>query len=505
MLPGRRHTAPGNVAPLAVTALAFFSAGSLVVYGLTDSRGKLAVAGLCCSVLCALIYVATTRLLPRIYSPRLLLVGIGTQLIALTLIATLGLPLSPPYHPFALDVSDAPLRVVLPLILLAVGVLPTALVWRFFDRTHFGFSGRLDDGAARSERRVCLILAALVHLAYWPATMEGAGVTGYIVRIVSTAWLVSPFLAGRDSRHDRNLALIWWGTIAVNTAIGVILGTRSRALIPAVLFAAGWISAMPKRRRAIAILIATGAAIPLVQLAGAMGVVRDQLGRDRLDGLRQDQAAEMFRQVAHLFLLTGRGSQETQVQGVSRLLAWANVVVPLLTPDLIPYRGLKTLADDSVRTFQIASVSGLTADDLYDADLFNGPARIYGFHVDSSSSVEFPVSADGWSRGGVPIVLLFSIVLTLALISVECFIASRQRLPVGLAPVLVLPVAKIALLDANGFPLLVCLRSLALHTTAAWLLVAAVSATTHPLRLAVSTRRRRLSVSTSARSIDDRQ
>src|SRR5262249_57719080 len=91
------------------------------------------------------------------------------------------------------------------------------------------------------QRRLYLIVIAVIHLLYWPATLDGAGFAGYVCRVLATALIAGPFLAGRDSVRDRGLAWIWLGTIAINAAIGIVAGTRSKVLVAAVLFAAGFI------------------------------------------------------------------------------------------------------------------------------------------------------------------------------------------------------------------------------------------------------------------------
>src|SRR5581483_4331080 len=417
----------------------------------------------------------------HLYSPRLLILACGLQLFALAAIAVLGLPLGPPYHPFAVNVADEPFRVVQPLTLLALGGLATAAAWRFATRTR-PVGPNLDTDDARSDRRLFLVLSALIHLAYWPATLPASGIVGYVIRIGAAALVGAPFLAGRDSYRDGALARIWWATVLVNVAVGIMAGTRSRAFIPVVLFAAGLISAMPRRKRIIAVVAATIAAVPLIQIAGALGVVRDQLGRDALGEMRRDEATEVFRRLRLVLTSSnGRDSEETQVQGVSRLLAWTNVVVPLLTPEQVPYRQIDGILDEATSTFKIASLSGLTADDFYDAQLFNAPARNYGFHVSSDTSVEFTVAADGWSRGGAPVVLGFSLVLTLALVAMERVVGSTNLFRRGVCAVLILPVVKIAFLDANGFPLIVTLRSLFLQTATVWAIVLIATLVKHPL------------------------
>jgi hypothetical protein len=164
---------------------------------------------------------------------------------------------------------------------------------------------------------------------------------------------------------------------------------------------------------------------------------------------------------------------------VSRMVAWTNVVVPLMTPRTIPYRGFEGIANEIGKSFQVASVAGLTADDLLDAGMATAPARTYGFMVNSQTSVEFTVAADGWSRGGAAVTILFFVILALALTIGEACIYSLCRSSPGAATFLVLPLARAAFFDVNALPLLATLRSMVMYTVLIGLAIVVVEAARH--------------------------
>jgi hypothetical protein len=455
-------------AALAIAGLA------LVSYGFGDSRHKLVVSAIAACASCLLGYVVASRLTPRYSAPRLIAVSYAVQLLALAAIGALGLPLGPGHHPFEISAADAPIQSVLAMAVVPLGAVLAAGCWSAIS-TLSPRSKRPDpiedvaDIAAR--RRPYLIIAAVAHLLYWPAGLENSGVLGYLGRVLATALVCAPFLAGRDSVKDRRLGGLWVVTLLVNALIGIAAGTRGKALVAAVLFAAGFISAVPKRKRIIVSICAVVATVPLIQLAGAMGVVRDQLGRGGLEMVEAGHLSEVFRQLSRE-LLPGE-SQDVELlreHGVSRLLAWTNVVVPMMTPQPVPYRGMSGLLDEAAETFQIASVSGSTPDDLYDAGLWNAPARQYGFSVNTYTSVEFTLAADGWSRGGALVALLFGFAAALMMIFIEYCVWGLHRAGNGIATILALPISKAAFFDTNFVPLLPTLRGMVLYT----LVVAAV-------------------------------
>jgi len=469
-LPVRRPSPPKpyyRLHLLAPVGLMILGLG-FVYYNLGQDRGKVAVVALNSVVGCFAAYVAVARLLPRYYAPRLFIVAFQLQCLALAGIALLGLPLGPPFHPFDVNAADAPVRSVLAMVMVPVGALAAVALWRLFS----GLSGAIIDAPAEdanvvADRRMYLLCAAALQLLYWPATLEGAGTIGYVTRVLATALLAAAFLAGRDSRKDKRLAGVWITAIVVNVVIGIAAGTRAKAFVAMVLFAAGYISSLEQRKRWLVGAVAIAAAIPMLEVAGAMGVVRGDTGRGGLELVQAEHVRDVLVQVSRQ---VRSGSQDDadaiRAQGVGRMLAWTNVVVPILTPDTVAYRGLGGLFDETAQMVRVAQFSGLNADDLFDADLYMAPARRYGFMVNSNTAVEFSVVADAWSRGGVPVAVAFCFVATLAMLAGEMAMNRFRRWGAGVATILVLPVLKAAFFDSTVLPLLPTLRGMVLSIIA---------------------------------------
>jgi hypothetical protein len=462
--------------------------GLLVMYGVGDSRGQLTAVALGGAFVCVLFCIRLGRWLPQYYTIRLLIIANALQLVALGAIAALGLPLSPPSHPFNVDVAEAPFRVVLAMLTVPAGALIAAWLWRAVSGSSRCLRREEPLAKIAKGRRVYLVIACVAMLLYWPSALEDSGVIGYFGRILAAAFMVAPFLAGRDSLADRHLAVMWSVGLLVNSVIGMAAGSRSMAFIAVVLFGAGYVSALPKGR---ARLIAGGCAalvmVPLIQAAGALGVVRDDLGRGGLELFRLDRVQEVFDGMLRQMTTAERNSDEIGMHGIGRLLPWPSMVVPLMSPESIPYRGFDGFVDDAVQTFRIASLSGLSVDDLLDAGLLTAQARPYGFTVTSSTAVEFPVVADGWSRGGAAVALLFGFIAALGFTVAELCAFRLHRYGTGVATVLALPVAKGAFFDASIYPLLPSLRGVIVYT----LVVAVLVVTYESVRQITHNARRR--------------
>jgi hypothetical protein len=294
-----------------------------------------------------------------------------------------------------------------------------------------------------------------------------------LLEFLPRALTVAPFLAGRDSHSDRQLAAVWIGTIVTNAVVGISAGTRS-GLMAAVLFGAGYVSALPKSRRLIAGAFAGLAIVPLLEFSGAAGIVRSELGRG-FERVKPEHVREVFDGIVRqMGERRGENFGDIAVEGVGRLLAWTNVVVPIMTPETIPYRGFDGFLSEMIQTFHIARLSGTTADDFYDLGLGTAPASEYGFTVNANSSVEMTLAADGWSKGGAPGALLFAVIATLAMTLAEAFVHWLLSHRSGPSTILELPIAYAAFLLANVMPLLAMLRTMAMDLFAVCVLVVIV-------------------------------
>ena len=131
----------------------------ILAYGLGDGRMALVIVAAAGCTCCLTAYVLVGRLMPRYYTARLLTVGYGTQLFALFATAVLGLPLVPPYHPFDVNLGEAPFRTVAAMLTVPVGVLLAALgCWAVSRPVHALAIRPLQHSAG--ERRVYLVIAA---------------------------------------------------------------------------------------------------------------------------------------------------------------------------------------------------------------------------------------------------------------------------------------------------------------------------------------------------------
>jgi hypothetical protein len=310
---------------------------------------------------------------------------------------------------------------------------------------------------------------------YWFAAIEGSGAIGYVVRVLSTTLLFVPFLAGVFSARFRAVRNFWFVVLAINASIGLAAGSRFVALLPIVLYVVGYITTLHgwHRRRAIMLTLAGGLAAFFV--TGIIGIVRQEIGRGGVEIFSSERVAAVINEAEQVVAQGASGRDLIVFNALTRLLAPTNVAVPMLSPEVIPYRGFEGLQREIVATARIQALSGVSHGEYLEAGLGQGPANAYGFLVDETNAFEFGILPDGWSRGGPLVVLLFGFSLTLVYIASEKLARRRYRNNPAAFLLLLAVVAKSVFLDAGVFPLLHTLRSLILGLGLIAVLVGAIN------------------------------
>jgi hypothetical protein len=393
-----------------------------------------AVAAVCGTVLLwgYCLFVVAGALAPRMYLSRFAIVLFSGQALWLGLLALLGHSLSPKLMYFNVSVADRPIQAVLPLMV--VPLVATISIWIVRGaRPLRGDAKRplLDPKrSGDTKRRFYLIVGAIPVGAYWVAAQPGTGFVGYVGRVAGSAMMFYPLFAGAYSRDDRMAGWIWRGVLAVNVFIGVLIGTRT-PFITAVLYSLGWLYTTPRSQRMAAAAFVAGLIASLMFMSGIVGLVRTEMGRGGIEMVSVERAQALAAASRERIGDDGDGGRgEIAEEAFSRLVAWSNLVVPLLSPYPVPYRGYASVFDEITTAATINALAGRTAEQWLTAGMGTIAATQYGFMVNSSTSVEFSVLADGWSRAGLEGALLFGFIVLLLFNGMEvCLAWVRPRVP----------------------------------------------------------------------------
>jgi len=402
------------------------------------------------------------RVCPQRLTPPAVAAACSLQFFWLLFLTILGAPLGPVFHSFQFDLSQDPLRGLLPSMAMPTACFLTAVACA--SRRAAPHSAYHNLFLAGSRTVFYLKAAAVLQLLYWLAVSEDSGILGYVTRVLASSLFLAPCAAGALSRDDRGLARVWVISLVLNAVVGLLVGGRYIALAPVALFMIGRaIAARPSER--VTVLWKTAAVgVVAVLISAAVGSVRSELGRGGIELVNLDRAAEMVSAIRTQ--VTSNSGRENWVatEGISRMIVWSNVIVPSLSPDTVPYRGFDSFFAELAQSSKIARVAGLTRDDYLSAGLGSAPAVAYGFAVDQATSVEFGVVADAWSRAGLAALPIFCLCTVLVLVIVETAAWRMTSSRPAASFILLLLCAQTAFLEVTTAPLLAILRALILRS-----------------------------------------
>ncbi len=444
-------------------------------------------ASLCIAVV---LYRAMRVLRPDIITPRLMVVYAALQLVWIMLIVLLGVPTLIFSTTFGVDIGDHPFRAVLPLLILPFGALCGVGTARFF-----GGRGRRQTstlGLVASAPPIIVVyltFSAALLILYWFAALPGAGAVGYLIRVLSSTMFLVPLLAGMFAQRFPSTRWVWFVALGVNGLIGLATGSRAIALMPAAFYVAGYVLTLQGRKRTRAVVISAALGTIAVLMTGIIGLVRQEIGRGGLDIFSQERISAVAEEAART-LEQGAAARTSIVgDGLMRLVAHTNVVVPVLSPDVVPYRGFEGLGSEIASTARISALAGVSAEEFYEAGLGSAPAVAYGFMVNELTSVEFGVLPDGWSRGGPLVVLLFGYLLAWGYIAAEAAVRRVFARDTGAILLSLVVIARSAFFDASGLTLLATFRSLVFGLAFVAVIIALLNALSNPQRGLIVARR----------------
>jgi hypothetical protein len=406
---------------------------------------------------------AVRRMVPDAFAVWVLVIASALQSAWLLVLSLSGASTLVRASTFAPDLAASPVRLAVALLVIPVGTVAAVGFGRVA-----GMRTRSTERIARflevplRDMRPFLMFGALLLPAYWVAAMPETGLIGYLVRVMAKFSLLFPFWAGRYSSQSVPLHLLWIVSLAINAAAGLLSGSRFVGLLPVALFAAGYISILPRKRRRSAAVLAGLVALVLIPMSGAVGMVRSEIGRGGIELLNLERAGQLASAVADALQSEASGLREATGAGIQRMLLLPNLVVVQLTPSVIPERGADGLAAELLSVFNVSLVSGRTDEDMLERGLGSAPAIEYGFVVTTETSVEFGVLADGWSRAGLPGALLYAFVFALVLLIVERRVHRVLRRHAPIALLLITALIQAALFESGRLPLLAALRWLLL-------------------------------------------
>lgn len=301
----------------------------------------------------------------------------------------------------------------MPLILL--------LVSSFLPKKYFGKRSFVSFDLAynRNVRTFFWVMNTFFAL-YLVFNIRDVALLGYLTRVVIGAGLWYVFLVGF---LNSKAGIHFWITFALltsNAFFEIFAGGRNAAIFPFLILGAGYLLSLNMQKRKMLVLF-TLLTFPILRASmGIIGYIREDIGRgdiSSVDGQRVEQFSKVFSNALNRYLNDASFEESIDGEASSRLSGGGALQrVIALTPERIPFRGFTSFFDEVKAAFDIVGFRSAAVDEIREvrADRFRqglgkGAANRYGFHVTATHSVEWPVFADGFSRGGILVVFLYGL------------------------------------------------------------------------------------------------
>lgn len=311
-----------------------------------------------------------------------------------------GLPMSP---------QEYPLVSALGLMVVPAGAAATTIVFRVIP------AGRHDPRANWQEWLLrpppnlgwFLIIGAVVNICIWVMNFAPSNILGYFFRVLHKATFFVPLLAGAYFFHYKRTRMVWLLVLLANLALGFLTGSRTWGFYPIFLYGLGMFIGAPKHLKWRLAALGVPAGAVMVLFLGLSGVVRDQIGRGGGEVVTAQRVNDALIEASAS--LSGesvlQNIEAPVFKALTRIVRWTNVAVPVMSPDVVPYRGLSGIKGELIAAASIGQFSGVGA-------TMNDVANEYGFRVDEGTSVEFGILPDAWSRGGPVLAFFYAMAAT---------------------------------------------------------------------------------------------
>ncbi len=266
-----------------------------------------------------------------------------------------------------------------------------------------------------------LIISAVINLITWVSDplnrllgLPDLNIVSVLLHALARALVLMPLVAGLYWNRNRLVQIIWLVQLAVGLFLAVITGQRSVGFFSVAYYGLGVILQQPTLKRRLATAsFGVVCGLVLVLLGGFVQNMRGEFGRT--GDLQAVKIGEIMRNLDMLMeqsknrsaLGMEAGPTDALWNGLTRLIDWTQVLVPNMTPAMVPYRGYDDFGDELMSMTAFPGL-GINRSWVYDNSMLPRP---YGFNTNTDIDekgnyvamfqVPFGTLADSWSRGGM--------------------------------------------------------------------------------------------------------
>lgn len=416
-------------------------------------------------------YHAAVRGCPIDFAPRFFVFGSGFPSVGVFLSYLLGSDISIASFPLDL-ISARPISALVGWIAVPVGVvlyarISGALRPRLAQQPVDSMAALFDR--ASDSMAIILVAGCVVTFLSWFVTrdQDGDNLLAFLVRVLMRACTFVPLAIGYYWDRFRFPLLACIVTFLAGLYFAFLTGSRGYVYLPLMLLLLGVITRQTVKGRFVrSVLFLTPVVLFLVGLGGIIGIMRDEIGRTHV-GAAGEASNTQRRELARNVLETG-GSGTGNVSAFEniafRLVPWANLTVPVMAPNDVAYRGFSDLRDELTAAVSVARFTGV----VYNTNFHSND---FGFYTSDTSSVEFGVIADSWSRGGLLAAIAYSGLAAFFLTALERIAKRLARFEVNWQIATVLLVFSVAWFDFSRTGLVYSLRTTVISLVILLLLV----------------------------------
>ena len=428
----RRGHAPGpansEAGQLIWLAIAIVPLCLLIQAMISSDRWKAVFAGIGAVAALLAMLLGSFRLAPGLITP---LFFIGFQIIPavffVVCMVTFPVP-SMEMHPVP-AILDDPVGTFIALVTPSVGFFVFSMVGRMFrDERKPTASLREMVRELPDHFELLLVVAAGLQFSIWITSDERFSDSGiaYMLRIMTRSLGIMPLLVGFCAGKFKKATVVWAFVLLVGVGLAFVTGSRGYAFSPMIPLLIGVFLGLDSWRKRLRVGLILLPLLGLVFLtAGLIGKLRVETGRLSVSEVMQGGVGRFVETSREIAKESSAGAAEDggiAASAAARLVNWPNIVIPVMTPKNVPYRGFDDIGDEFRSFFELGLITGHT----YWSNVF---AIEYGFMVNESTSVEFGIAADGASRAGTAGAILYGFVAAVCLGLIEWVSRSvfRQR------------------------------------------------------------------------------
>ncbi len=269
----------------------------------------------------------------------------------------------------------------------------------FFKR---GINLSLNERINKLSEFYNLNIVSLYFLVLFSFTIISSLDIAYYIAVLALSFSFSTALIGLIwAKLNRFNKFLWIFALGVNFIFHAVQGSRGTALFPIIFLVIGYMISIKENKRLFKRQLITYSFIafisfPILSLISDFRTIQGRGLEVNMDNI------EMLWNIGLNYKSNEKDDGEELRSSLGRMLIEANPAAVFMTPDRVDYRYDDSMMDEVISIVSLAGDSGreINREERGNAGYGTGVATRYGFAVNATTSVEWPVFADSYSRFG---------------------------------------------------------------------------------------------------------